>query len=100
MIGMNSTVFQILPHPITDRTTSYRHFLLNTTNQEQLTIFINQTANNLLRSFPVGLSTPLGAIVANPAYGGDAVYSANLTNSAYHGVCHSAFPHYIIEYLD
>jgi hypothetical protein len=64
----------------------FRTFLLNTTNQTQLTAFINQTANNILRPYPVGLSTPVGVIVANPAYGGDPVYAANFTNNAYHGV--------------
>lgn len=64
----------------------FRHFLLNTTNQTQLTQFVNQTANNLLQPYPVGLSTPVGAIVANPAYGGDPVYAANFSNNAYHGV--------------
>lgn len=64
----------------------FRTFLLNTTNQTQLTAFINQTANNILRPYPVGLSTPVGAIVANPAYGGDPIYAANFTNNAYHGV--------------
>ncbi|KAI7195887.1 hypothetical protein KC363_g1203 [Hortaea werneckii] len=43
------------------------------------------TANNILAPFPVGLSTPVGLLVANPAYGGDPVYAANLTNNAYHG---------------
>jgi hypothetical protein len=64
----------------------FRTFLLNTTNQTQLTAFVNQTANNILRPYPVGLSTPVGVIVANPAYGGDPVYAANFTNNAYHGV--------------
>jgi hypothetical protein len=64
----------------------FRTFLLNTTNQTQLTAFINQTANNILRPYPVGLSTPVGVIVANPAYGGDPVYAANFSNNAYHGV--------------
>lgn len=64
----------------------FRHFLLNTTNQTQLTAFVNQTANNIRLPYPVGLSTPVGAIVANPAYGGDPVYAANFTNNAYHGV--------------
>ncbi|KAM0719777.1 hypothetical protein Q7P37_003910 [Cladosporium fusiforme] len=63
----------------------FRHFLLNTTNQTQLTRFVSQTAANILQPFPVGLSTPVGAIVANPAYGGDEVYAANFTNNAYHG---------------
>jgi hypothetical protein len=70
----------------------FRTFLLNTTNQTQLTAFINQTANNILRPYPVGLSTPVGAIVANPAYGGDPVYATNFTNNAYHGVSHSNPP--------
>lgn len=64
----------------------FRHFLLNTTNQTQLTAFVNQTANNILAPYPVGLSTPVGMIVANPAYGGNPVYAANFTNNAYHGV--------------
>lgn len=63
----------------------FRHFLLNTTNQAQLTAFVNQTANNILAPYPVGLSTPVGMIVANPAYGGDPVYAANFSNNAYHG---------------
>lgn len=63
----------------------FRLFLLNTTNQNQLTAFINQTANNINRQFPVGLSTSAGLLVANPAYGGDPVYAANFTNNAYHG---------------
>ena len=48
--------------------------------------FINQTANNLLKPFPVGLSTSVGAVVANPAFGGEAVYAANFSTNAYHGV--------------
>ncbi|KAF2721244.1 glycogen debranching enzyme [Polychaeton citri CBS 116435] len=63
----------------------FRHFLLNTTNQAQLTLFLNQTAINIQAPFPVGLNTPVGMIVANPAYGGAPVYAANWTNNAYHG---------------
>ncbi|KAK5727059.1 hypothetical protein LTR15_002951 [Elasticomyces elasticus] len=63
----------------------FRHFLVNSTNQTQLTSFVNQTANNVLAPFPVGLSNPGGLLVANPAYGGDPIYLANFTNSAYHG---------------
>ncbi|KAJ9624943.1 hypothetical protein H2203_004894 [Taxawa tesnikishii (nom. ined.)] len=63
----------------------FRLFLLNTTNQAQLTSFVAQAANNILQPFPVGLSTSVGLVVANPAYGGDPVYAANFTNSAYHG---------------
>ena len=63
----------------------FRHLLLNTTNQTQLSGFVNQTANNIRQPFPVGLSTPVGLLVANPAFGGDPVYAANWTNNAYHG---------------
>lgn len=63
----------------------FRHFLLNTTNQKQLTSFISQTASNILAPYPVGLSTDVGLLVANPAYGDNRVYSANFTNAAYHG---------------
>lgn len=65
--------------------TAFRLFLLNSTNDEQLTTFINATANAILRPFPAGLTTPLGAVVANPAYSGDDVVIANFTNAAYHG---------------
>ncbi|TVY84249.1 hypothetical protein LSUE1_G001358 [Lachnellula suecica] len=63
----------------------FRHFLLNTTNQPQLTSSLNSTANNIRRTFPAGLMTDVGMLVANPAYGSDPVYAANWTNSAYHG---------------
>lgn len=63
----------------------FRHFLLNTTNQDQLSSFLSQTADHVLQPFPVGLSTSVGLLIANPAYGGDPVYAANWTNNAYHG---------------
>ncbi|KAH8593505.1 hypothetical protein B0O99DRAFT_214834 [Bisporella sp. PMI_857] len=63
----------------------FRHFLLNTTNQSQLTAFVNQTANNLRHTFPTGLMTDAGMIVANPAYGGDPAYAQYFTNTDYHG---------------
>ncbi|KAK7733552.1 hypothetical protein SLS57_000567 [Botryosphaeria dothidea] len=63
----------------------FRLFLLNSTNQTQLTAFLDQTADNIIRPFPLGLSTSIGVLVANPAYGGDPVYAANFTNNAYHG---------------
>ncbi|GIC91481.1 uncharacterized protein Aud_007925 [Aspergillus udagawae] len=63
----------------------FRHFLLNTTNQAQLTSFINQTATNIRRTFPAGLNTGVGMLVANPAFGPDAVYARNWTTGAYHG---------------
>ncbi|KAK4691518.1 hypothetical protein P7C71_g5497, partial [Lecanoromycetidae sp. Uapishka_2] len=76
----------------------FRHFLLNTTNQTQLTSFINQTANNIRRTFPAGLLTDVGLLVANPAYGvgselgGEDVYVANWTTSAYHGTVVWSWP--------
>ncbi|RAO64383.1 uncharacterized protein BHQ10_000395 [Talaromyces amestolkiae] len=71
----------------------FRHFLLNTTrNQDQLTAFINQTANNIRRTFPAGLLTDAGLIVANPAYGQDPVYASNWTSGAYHGTVIWSWP--------
>ncbi|CZR70010.1 uncharacterized protein PAC_19911 [Phialocephala subalpina] len=65
--------------------TCFRHFLLNTTNQIQLTSFLNSTANSIRLRFPAGLMTDVGVLVANPAYGGDPVYAANWTTGDYHG---------------
>lgn len=65
--------------------TCFRHFLLNTTNDEQLTSFLNATANSIRLTFPAGLMTDVGILVANPAYGTDPIYAANWTTSAYHG---------------
>lgn len=70
----------------------FRLFLLNTTDQVQLSSFIAQVSQHILSPFPVGLSTPLGLVVANPAYGGDAVYAANWTNNAYHGTVIWSWP--------
>ncbi|KAF7194684.1 hypothetical protein HII31_03946, partial [Pseudocercospora fuligena] len=65
----------------------FRLFLLtNTTNQTQLTAFLNQTATNIREPFPVGLMSSIGLFIANPAYGGDPVYAKNFTGSVYHGV--------------
>lgn len=65
--------------------TCFRLFMLNTTNDDQLTTLLASTADNILQTFPVGLSTDTGLLVANPAYGGDPAYAANFTRSAYHG---------------
>jgi hypothetical protein len=51
----------------------FRLFLMNTTNQTQLSSFLSQTADHILQPFPVGLSTSAGLVVANPAYGPDPV---------------------------
>jgi len=63
----------------------FRLFLVNTTNDEQLSSFLRQTASNILAPFPVGLSTPLGIVVANPAYAADDKSARVLTTGAYHG---------------
>lgn len=64
---------------------SFRLFFLNTTNQDQLTSFVNQTANNVRRTFPAGLMTDAGMLVANPAYGDDSEYAESFTTTDYHG---------------
>ena len=46
---------------------------------------MNQTASNVLAPYPVGLSTPIGMLIANPAYGGNPVYAQNWTTGAYQG---------------
>ncbi|KAF1971314.1 hypothetical protein BU23DRAFT_556112 [Bimuria novae-zelandiae CBS 107.79] len=63
----------------------FRLFLLNTTNQEQLSAFLAQTADHILRDFPVGLHTDVGLFVANPAYTGNKSLSNQFKNSDYHG---------------
>lgn len=63
----------------------FRNFLLNTTNQAQLSAFLNQTAEHILQPYPVGLSSDVGLFVANPAYGGDPIYARNFTQADYHG---------------
>ncbi|KAH7029256.1 uncharacterized protein B0I36DRAFT_411085 [Microdochium trichocladiopsis] len=63
----------------------FRLFFLNTTNDNQLSDFLQQTSDNILQPFPVGLSTPLGLVVANPAYTDNTTTQGNLTNGAYHG---------------
>ncbi|OIW28633.1 hypothetical protein CONLIGDRAFT_598229 [Coniochaeta ligniaria NRRL 30616] len=65
----------------------FRLFLLNSTSSDdaQLSAFLSQTADHILAPFPVGLRTEVGLVVANPAYGGDAVYAQNWTRADYHG---------------
>ncbi|OTA92166.1 hypothetical protein M434DRAFT_75054, partial [Hypoxylon sp. CO27-5] len=63
----------------------FRLFLLNATNQTQLSTFLSQAADNILRPFPLGLSTAVGLVVANPAYGEESVDVKEFTESAYHG---------------
>lgn len=63
----------------------FRLFLVNTTNDDQLSSFLRQTSSNILAPFPVGLSTPLGLVVSNPAYADDNKSARVLTTGAYHG---------------
>ncbi|RGP76871.1 hypothetical protein FLONG3_4954 [Fusarium longipes] len=70
---------------ITHTDTAFHLFLLNSTNDDQLTTFLNATANAILRPFPAGLSTPYGIVVANPALADNREITAGFTNSAYHG---------------
>ncbi|KAF4442447.1 hypothetical protein F53441_11733 [Fusarium austroafricanum] len=70
---------------VTHTDTAFRLFMLNSTNDEQLTTFLNATANAILRPFPAGLSTPVGMIVANPALADNKEITSGFTNGAYHG---------------
>jgi hypothetical protein len=70
----------------------FRLYLLNTTNQTQLSSFLSQISDHILAPFPVGLATDVGLFVANPAYGNNPVYAANWTNSAYHGTVVWSWP--------
>ncbi|KAF2403554.1 glycogen debranching enzyme [Trichodelitschia bisporula] len=63
----------------------FRLFLLNTTNQSQLSAFLSQVADHILQPFPIGLSTSVGLLIANPAYGEDLMSAENWTTNAYHG---------------
>lgn len=63
----------------------FRHYLLNTTNDAQLTRYLNNSATNVRRTFPAGLMTDASMVVANPAFGGEPVYARNFTAGAYHG---------------
>lgn len=63
----------------------FRLFLLNSTDETQLSTFLSQVSDNVLRPFPLGLSTSVGLVVANPAYGDGTVDVKKFTESAYHG---------------
>ncbi|KAI0442526.1 hypothetical protein F4803DRAFT_365733 [Xylaria telfairii] len=64
----------------------FRLYLLNSTNQSQLSAFLSQTADNILRPFPLGLSTSVGLLVANPAYAQGSVNIEDFKTSSYHGL--------------
>ncbi|KAI1339698.1 carbohydrate-binding module family 52 protein [Xylariaceae sp. FL0016] len=63
----------------------FRLFLLRPTNQTQLSSFLSQVTDNILRPFPLGLSSSVGLFVANPAYAGDSAKISDFTSSSYHG---------------
>ncbi|KAI0886689.1 carbohydrate-binding module family 52 protein [Annulohypoxylon maeteangense] len=63
----------------------FRLFLLNGTDQTQLSAFLSQVADNILRPFPLGLSTAVGLVVSNPAYGEGSVDVREFAETAYHG---------------
>lgn len=70
----------------------FRLFLVNGSSTTPLTKPLNTTANHILSQFPAGLSTSTGLFVANPAYGGNPIYAANWTNTAYHGTVIWSWP--------
>ncbi|KAJ4359215.1 hypothetical protein N0V95_002381 [Ascochyta clinopodiicola] len=71
--------------PIMNTDDCFRHFFLNTTEQAQLGAFLDQTADHILKPFPVGLASDVGLFVANPAYAGNAAFAANFSRGDYHG---------------
>jgi hypothetical protein len=71
--------------PVMNTDASVRMFSFNSTKQERLTEFLNNTALSNLRPYPAGLMTPVGVVVANPATSRNEIVSANFSNSAYHG---------------
>ena len=71
--------------PVMNTDDCFRHFLLNTTNQSQLSAYLSQTADHILQPFPVGLSSDVGLVVANPAYADNASLAAGFSQDDYHG---------------
>ncbi|KAI0392120.1 carbohydrate-binding module family 52 protein [Xylariaceae sp. FL0594] len=64
----------------------FRLYLLDPANQTQLSAFLGQVADNILRPFPLGLSTSVGLLVANPAYANGSVNISDFQASSYHGL--------------
>lgn len=65
--------------------TSFRLFLVNGTDDAQLSAFLNDTAKSIVRTFPAGLLTDVGMLVANPAFTGVASDAKTFATNAYHG---------------
>ncbi|KAI0200036.1 hypothetical protein F4808DRAFT_430309 [Astrocystis sublimbata] len=64
----------------------FRLYLLNSTDQSQMSAFLSQTVDNILRPYPLGLSTSVGLLVANPAYAQGSVNLEDFKTSSYHGL--------------
>lgn len=71
--------------PVMNTDDCFRHFFLNTTNNTQLSAYLSQTADHILKPFPVGLSSEIGLFVANPAYSTNATFAASFSTADYHG---------------
>ncbi|KAF1843180.1 uncharacterized protein K460DRAFT_418295 [Cucurbitaria berberidis CBS 394.84] len=71
--------------PVMNTDDCFRHFFLNTTNQTQLSAYLGQTADHILKPFPVGLSSDVGLFVANPAYSGNTSFATGFSHGDYHG---------------
>ncbi len=46
---------------------------------------VDALASSILRTFPAGLFTPIGVLIANPAYSSDSSHGQTFTAGAYHG---------------
>ncbi|KAI4247874.1 MAG: hypothetical protein LQ352_006071 [Teloschistes flavicans] len=66
----------LLPHLI--------HASNSTSLSKHLTT-LNAVADSILRPFPAGLYTPVGILIASPAYSTDPSHARNFTTGAYHG---------------
>lgn len=71
--------------PVMNTDDCFRHFLVNSTNQTQLSAYLSQTADHILKPFPVGLATDVGLLVANPAYSGNRDFAQGFSQDDYHG---------------
>jgi hypothetical protein len=70
--------------PVMNNDASVRIFFLESTNQERLTDFLNNTALSVLCPYPASLMTPFGLVVAKLAISGNEIFNPNFSNSAYH----------------
>ncbi|KAL8691990.1 MAG: hypothetical protein Q9218_002882 [Villophora microphyllina] len=62
--------------------------LINSSNPKSIAghlTTLNSVADSILRTFPAGLYTPVGILIANPAYSTDLSHFKEFTTGAYHG---------------